>query len=232
MWGKSTAGSGTLDQLADYLRRADILHAGTFPIQGASRNYLVILEGGVGVLAKPEDENDPQFVRREVAAWEVSRLLGWADMVSVTVLRTIPSFVGTTQVTASVQVLWPDNQPDIDLGFSDRDVWRAAAFDAVVLQTDRDGHNWLAVLARDQRTPGLKLVDHAYAFGLDISEPSSTFFRARHGQQLPVRVSTDLRSLVQGLAGSSISNLLGQAATDAIRDRTQALLRSGRLQLP
>jgi hypothetical protein len=231
MRGRSTAGLGALDQLADYLKRAGILHSGTFPIQGASRNYLLILEGGVGVLAKPEDENDPQFVHREVAAWEVSRLLGWEDMVSATVLRTIPSFLGTTQVTASVQVLWPDNQPDVDPGFSDRDIWRAAAFDAVVLQTDRDGHNWLAVLARDQN-PSLKLVDHAYAFGLGVSEPSSTFFTARHGQPLPVSVSADLRTLVQGLAGSPISNLLGQAATDAIRDRTQALLGSGQLQLP
>jgi hypothetical protein len=43
-------------------------------MHGAHQSYLAILSGGVGVLAKPEDEiaDGGIVVRREAAAWEVA----------------------------------------------------------------------------------------------------------------------------------------------------------------
>jgi hypothetical protein len=98
-----------LDQLASYIRTARIVSELTFDQHGAHQSYLLVLEGGVGVLAKPEDEINlgDVLVRREVAGWLVACMLGWPDLVAATVLRTIRSFKTGVQVAASLQVLWP-----------------------------------------------------------------------------------------------------------------------------
>jgi len=226
--GKTEA--DTLDQLAEYLRGAAILHSATFAIQASPELSLGAGERGRGSGQAGRRER-PAVRSERGSAWEVSRLLGWADMVSVTVLRQIPSFQEARETSASVQVLWPDNQPDIDRDFSDMDVWRAAVFDALICQTDRNGHNWLAVPSRDP-APGLKLVDHAYAFAPDATEPSSSFFEARRGWPLPSHVTDALRDLLDHLPTSPVAGLLPPEAVDGLADRARRLLDNGRLQLP
>jgi hypothetical protein len=179
-----------LDELEEYLRTArilDVVSPGN--IGGAHEKRLLILEGGVGVIAKPADVSPeaPQMVRREAAAWVLARLLGWSDLVAATVIREIPSFSSGGDVEASLMVAWPNNQPDQDPGFDDHDVWRAAVFDAAIRQSDRAGHNWLCVPeSGGQGTAKLKLIDHGYAFffpGRD--QIGSTFVEAKRGQPIP-----------------------------------------------
>jgi len=44
-----------LDDLANYVASARVLSDWAFDKHGAHQSYLLVLEGGVGVLAKPED---------------------------------------------------------------------------------------------------------------------------------------------------------------------------------
>lgn len=159
-----------LDDLERFLGSAPLLSRSDNPSHGAHMSYLGILEGGVGVLLKPEDAlaEGPAMVRREVAAWLLARELGWPDLVAATVLRQIDSPTSPgSWVHASVQVLWPDNSPGMPISsFPAEDITRAAVFDVLVKQSDRAGGNWLGVPS-DPSATRLKLIDHGYAF--DVS---------------------------------------------------------------
>ena|SRR5579859_1601341 len=65
--------NGEFDALEHYLSTASFVSSWTFPHPRQHRSYVLVLEGGVGVLAKPEDAPGlpaaPAMVRREVAAW-------------------------------------------------------------------------------------------------------------------------------------------------------------------
>ncbi len=102
--------AGTRD-LEAYLRTADIETVLAWQLRGAHGSYLLILVGGVGVLAKPVDEaprDVPSSSKHEVAAWVLASEIGWQDLVATTVLRSIPSQKNPgQQVDASLQVLWP-----------------------------------------------------------------------------------------------------------------------------
>ncbi len=222
------------DELADYVRRADILDAGEFPNRGAHKSYLLVLEGGLGVLAKPADEidNGALLVRHEVAAWEVACLLGWADIVSVTILRSIPSQRDPGHmVDASLHVLWPYNQPGLTEGFPEDDCLRAGFFDAVIRNGDRHAGNWLAVLANGA-PPRLKLVDHGYAFAAGLEPPGSPFYGDRVGTGLPPEIARALGALLGGLASSPVPRLLPAEEVASVTDRVNRLIQSGALRLP
>src|SRR5436309_2912045 len=112
---------------------------------GHPSSFLVVLEGGVGALAKLETVGGdaPQMIRRERAAWVLARLLGWQEMVAATVLRDVPVPAGG-HGHASVQVLWPTNDVGVaEDAFPEEDQWRAAIFDALIRATDRHAGNWL-----------------------------------------------------------------------------------------
>jgi hypothetical protein len=221
-----------LDDLERYLLQATILDVAHFALHGAHRSHRLILEGGVAVLAKPEDTIalGPIVPRREVAAWKLARELGWPDLLGATVLRIIPSVDTGDDVEASLQVLWPDCVPDADVAsFPDEDVWRAAVLDALIGHEDRNGHNWLAVPAA---TPRLKLVDHGYAFPDALGEPSSTFYAAKKGQDLPNEVVEALTRLVtDGTLEVLRDDLLPDAAVDAVLSRAQVLVDHGSMEI-
>lgn len=222
------------DELADYVRRADILDSGEFPNHGAHKSYLLVLEGGLGVLAKPADEiaDGELLVRREVAAWEIACLLGWADLVSVTILRSVPSEKNPgSMVDASLHVLWPYNQPAVTEGLPEDDCRRAGCFDAVIRNGDRHARNWLAVLANGQ-PPRLKLVDHGYAFAAGVEPPGSPFYANRTGLALPPELVSSLKRLLAGLASSPVPGLLPADELAGVSDRTNRLIQNRALQLP
>jgi len=228
-------GSG-LDDIERYVSEATVLDVATFQtLSGhAHPTYRLILEGAVGVLQKPADAiaEGELLVGREVAAWAVARELGWSDLVAATVLRRLRSPSSGDLADASLQVIWPDCLPDAPADrFPDGDVWRAAVFDAVVGQTDRAGHNWLAVPAAGQ-PPRLKLIDHGYAFAETLEPPSSTFYELRRGEVIPRDVMGALRSFLAGLPGSAVHRLLPTTTVDALRARARSLESSGVLQLP
>jgi hypothetical protein len=77
--------------VAGSLATSRILDTAAWGAHGAHRSFRLVLDGGVGVLAEPEDviADGAVMVRREAAAWLVARELGWHEMVAATVLRTI-----------------------------------------------------------------------------------------------------------------------------------------------
>jgi len=227
-----------LDALDYYLGSATIVGSWTFPNPGQHRSYVIVFESGVGVLAKPEDAPGlpaaPAMIRREVAAWVIARYLGWTDLVSASKLRLIPSPISQADVYASLHVLWPNSAPDIDAGFPDDDVWRAAIFDAVVGQTDRGGHNWLAVPdpAGGHAVPiRLVLIDHGNSMQPGVYPPTSTFYARKAGQQIADVYVDDLAELFDRLPGQ-LTGLVDAAEAGGVRDRVLALLNKRVLDLP
>lgn len=229
---------GELDALEYYLAGASLVSSWTFPRPGQHRSYVLVLEGGIGVLAKPEDAAGlpaaPAMVRREVAAWVIARYLGWSDLVSTAVLRLIPSPTSGQDVYASLHVLWPNSAPDIDVPFLDDDVWRAAVFDAVMGQTDRAGHNWVVFPdpAGGQAVPTrLALVDHGNSLQPGIYPPSSTFYTRKAGQPIPDELLEALVNLHGRLPGN-LTGLIDAGEAGGVSDRVETLLNKRVLQLP
>jgi len=223
-----------LDELEEYMRTARILDVCGFPATtgGAHPRKLVILQGGVGVVAKAADASGgaAEMVPREVAAWLVARALGWGDLLAATVLREIPSASG--DIDAAMMVIWPFSQPDVDHGFEEEDRWRAAVFDLIVDQADRSGHNWLAVPEPANGLPKLKLVDHGHCFGYPPGAAvNSTFFNEKQGQELPDRMLEALAEFVRDPPTEVIANLLGADEATRLEERVTALAALGRLQL-
>lgn len=222
-----------LDELEEYLRTAEILYVGGFPSPGGAHpGKLVILAGGVGVLAKPADANAAaaEMVPREVAAWPVAKHLAWSDLVAATVLRQdFPGDAGG-RVDASFTVAWPNNKADVDPGFSDEDQWRAAVFDFVVQQSDRNGHKWLAVPAPTGGPSALKLIDHGHCFGYPPpGSVNSTFYARKQGQDLPPDVTSALHGLLDEWPGDALQELLPDEIVSNTEDRVKELLDRGHL---
>jgi len=227
-----------LDALEHYLGSAAFVTSWTFPNPGQHRSYVLVLEGGVGVLAKPEDAPGlaaaPVMIRREVAAWIIARYLGWTDLVSASKLRLIPSPISGADVYASLHVLWPNSVPDVDARFSDEDVWRAAVFDAVIGQTDRGGHNWLAVPdpAGGATVPTrLVLIDHGNSLQPGVYAPSSTFYTRRAGQRIPDEHLDALEELLNRLPGQ-LTGLVDAGEAGGVADRVLTLVNKRVLELP
>lgn len=222
-----------IDHLEEYLRSSRILDICAFPATtgGAHPRKLVILEGGVGTVAKPADASSgaADMVPREVAAWVVARALGWTDMLSATVLRQIPSAQG--DVDAALMVAWPTNQPDVDPGFDDDDRWRTAVFDFIIGQADRGGHNWLAVPDPAHGTARLKLVDHGHCFGYPPnSSLNSTFFNEKKGQHIPTSIMTALVGFSAQPPTATLEPLIGTTEAAEVESRVNRVLGTGVLQ--
>jgi hypothetical protein len=227
----------SLSRFETYLKTASILGTYVWPHRSSYPSYLLVLEGGVGVIAKPEDEHQegPIICRREAAAWVVAREMGWGDLVSTTVLRRLISNVGLAQTIASLQVAWPMAGTADASAFSAEDCWRAAVFDAVVRNDDRGGpSNWLAIPRVDlgvTNEPMLKLPDHGYAFRPGVEAPNSVFFTDRAGQQIPDGPMEALRRLAGRLGASEIGDLLPMDMVEGVLERVERLVTGQVLQL-
>jgi len=227
-------GDAALDALEQYVMTAPVLGTFEWPRRGSYPSYLLVLEGGVGVLAKPDDEHQdgPLITKREASAWVLARLIGWSDLVATTVLRPLSSNRNSSVVHASLQVVWSEAGTKNVSEFSDDDVWRAAVFDAVIRNADRSGEaNWLAVPAY-VASPMLKLPDHGYSLEPGLAPPSSLLFNEKQGQALPLECIDALVSLEAALNDQDPLQALLPNATAGILERVRALLRSRILQLP
>ena len=222
-----------LDDLERYLRSARILSATTFGQHGAHKSFRLVLDGGVAVLAKPEStapaDGGAAMVSYEAAACVVARDLTWTDLVATTVVRRVDEVTGVED-SASVQVLWPEFEPNADLGnFRDDDIWRAAIFDVVVLHADR-GQNWGGVPGEGALR--LKLVDHGYAFRAWPNRPfASSFETLKRGQRIPDEYLSDLRAFAQGCRDSELPALLEEEVLDELVQRVERLIDEGTLGL-
>lgn len=166
------------------------------------------------------DFPDGTLYLREMAAYVVSRALGW-EMVPPTVVRDGPMGPGMVQ-------LFIDHDPTehyLTLAPAYPDVFRrVAAFDVVINNTDRKSGHCLLQRGSDR----IWIVDHGVAFH---EQPKlRTVIWEYAGERLPSDVLSDLMRLAGGLdAGplrDELRGLLEEDEVDAVRRRLEALLRS------
>ncbi len=222
-----------IDDLERFVSNAEIESTLAWPLRGAHPSYMLVLVGGVSVLAKPADEAPagPAMTKCEAAAWVLARELGWHDLVAVTVLRDIPSQKTSGDTTeASLQVIWPTNEKGPPLAaLKNEDVLRAAVLDALMVHGDRHGGNYLAVPPTGSGVqPRLKLVDHGYAF--TANDTASPFFQAVRGQPIPDGLQHDLDRF-SGRAKVALEAFLETGELNPLLERLEKLRTKGRFDL-
>lgn len=211
------------------------LAAGEVRIRGLmpeASNYTFlaeVVEGRRCVLAvyKPRsgetplwDFPDGTLCQREVAAYLVSEALGW-DLVPPTLLRDGPHGPGAVQRYVDHDseehyfTLMPSHADDF---------LRVAAFDLIINNTDRkSGH-----CMRERSTGRIQVVDHGVTFH---QQPKlRTVIWDFAGEPIPAPILVDARRLLEVLDGSlrdTLRPLLDESEIEAMRRRTDALIRAG-----
>jgi hypothetical protein len=214
-------------------RVLELLSAGTLEpvgrLPGASNETFLatVSHGDLETYAvyKPRDGETPLWdfpdgtlYRREMAAYVVSRALGW-DFVPPTVVRDGPFGIGVAQ-------LFIDHDPAehyLTLGDAHPDVFRrVAAFDLMINNADRkSGH---CLLQRD--TGRIFTVDHGVSFH---PQPKlRTVIWEYEGEPVPPGIVADLVSfadaLTSGPVRASLGALLDPLEISALQARTSALI--------
>ena len=169
--------------------------------------------------------------RREVAAFEVSRALGW-EQVPTTVLRTEGPF-GRGSVQAFVDhdpeqhyfTLWEAGDAEVVAQLE-----RMIAFDDLLQNADRKaGH----VLLGAGPAPRVWLVDHGVCFHTQIKLRTVAWERA--GAPVPAAVLADVDALREALAGELAARLvllLAEQEVAALERRCVQLLERGSFPHP
>jgi hypothetical protein len=162
--------------------------------------------------------------QREVAAYLVSRAIGW-PAVPPTILRDGPEGIGSVQLF----VPFDADQHYFTLSETRLDEFRrVAAFDAIVNNADRKaGH---CLLSNDGR---IFVVDHGVCFH-QASKLRSVIWEFA-GEPLDADVIEGMRRLLHALRGDlarSLAPLLSAAEIGAIEARTERLLRGGAYPTP
>jgi uncharacterized repeat protein (TIGR03843 family) len=163
--------------------------------------------------------------QREVAAYVVSKAIGWPN-VPPTVLRDGPEGIGSAQLFVPFET----DQHYFTLAESRLDDFRAvAAFDAVVNNADRKAGHCLVSEAGE-----LFVVDHGVCF--HRAAKLRTVIWEFAGQPLDAPVVEGLRRLVAALRGpdlpDSLAPLLSAAEIAAIEARAEELLGDGSYPSP
>ena len=171
------------------------------------------------------DFPDGTLHRREVAAYEVARALGWPD-VPTTVLRDGPHGVGSVQRFVEFD---PAEHFFTLQESRAEDFRRVAVFDVVVNNADRKaGH---CLLAGDGR---IWLVDHGVCFAVEPKLRTVIWDFA--GEPLPPEVCADLQRLGQDLRTGTLRErlapLLAAREVRALGARIDRLVAAGRLPEP
>lgn len=171
------------------------------------------------------DFPDGTLHRREVAAYEVARALGW-PAVPPTVLRRGPEGVGSAQLFVRFD---PDHHY-FTLGSTHADAFRRVAlFDVVVNNADRKGGHCL--LGEDGH---VHVIDHGVCFS---TEPKlRTVIWDFVGEPIDDALREDLVRLRGDLAGgalrTTLADLLEPDEIDETRRRLDALLDLGSFPAP
>jgi uncharacterized repeat protein (TIGR03843 family) len=220
--------------LLDLLQRGEVRPLGLMP---RASNYTFLAEVTLEdrqslAVYKPRDGEAPLWdfpegtlCRREVAAFEVARTLGW-PAVPPTILRDGPLGPGSIQAFVRSDpsehfFTLRDDHPE--------EFRRVAAFDVVVNNADRKaGH---CLLGEDGR---IWLVDHGVCFS---AEPKlRTVIWDFEGEPFSSAICADLRRLREevssGTLGQRLAELLSRREVDGIRRRTEVLLETGRFPPP
>jgi hypothetical protein len=158
--------------------------------------------------------------RREVAAYVVSRELGWPN-VPPTVLREGPEGLGSAQLFVEFD---PSQHYFTLEGTHAAEFRRVALFDMVVNNADRKGGHCL--LAPDGT---IWVVDHGVCFN---EEPKLRTVIWEHvGEPIPEELLGDVRALLERLhtsdLRSELDELLSRGELDALDERMDSVLAAG-----
>lgn len=151
------------------------------PLRGGQEvSTLLSLEGGDrGVYKKSSDEPElsaygiPQgtYYKREVAAGVVAHMLGFGDLVPVTVPRKSQDTYGSMQSFVDNAQTAYEHGTDEDSEFgSDEDVARAALFDYIIGSEDRHSNNWMISSSETLTSPPSERPSSSTPQGGDIPE--------------------------------------------------------------
>jgi len=158
---------------------------------------------------------------REVAAYELSRGLGW-DVVPVTILRDGPLGAGAVQLFVEHD---PDEHYFTLLEGREPRFRQFAVFDVLANNTDRKGGHCL----RDESNDVVVGIDHGLTF--HAAWKLRTVIWDFAGERVPDRDADDVcravRDLRDGPLGARLRELLSRVEVDAIAARADALLRTG-----
>jgi len=221
----------TVAQALGLLRGGEISVQGQFP-WSSNYTFLVSVRGnGHEALAvyKPcrgerplWDFDSGTLCRREVAAYVVSRTLGWPDIPPV-VLREGPQGLGSLQLFVEADYdehyFTLRERPDCDEAFR-----RVTVFDYLVNNADRKGGHLL--VSNDGR---VWAIDHGLTFHVQFKLRTVIWDYA--GQPLPEEMVRDLRGLLRQVnrpdsaLTRELQDLISPAERAALRERLEALLR-------
>jgi uncharacterized repeat protein (TIGR03843 family) len=222
-------------RLLDLLATGDMQLEGQF-LYGSNFTFLVQVDcpdGSLKAVYKPSQGERPLWdfpsgtlAAREAAAYQVSRQLGW-ELVPPTVIRTEgPSGPGSLQ-------WFVDADPSrhyftVDDADKER-LLPAAVFDVLINNADRKGGHVLF-----DTHDHLWLIDHGVCFH---TEPKlRTVIWDFAGEPIPQPLLADLQAFHDTLGGrqfrGELSPLLDPDEIDALSDRNQGLLDSGKLPFP
>jgi uncharacterized repeat protein (TIGR03843 family) len=165
----------------------------------------------------------PGLFRREVAAYELSRALGWCQ-VPLTVVRDGRFGEGSVQlfvdfVPSEHYFSLHESRPDLH-----DDLRRMAVFDLIANNTDRKGGHVL-------------LGDDGHVWGIDHGVCFSDEFKLRTviwefgGEEIPARLLDDVTGLASSLP-SAVTDLLSAEEVDAMTERIKWVLENGVFPVP
>lgn len=199
----------------------------------------IVFDGGVQAIAKPLGGclTGEWLIRCEAGAWTAAKTLGWPDLVPVTILRTLPILSSDCGIfdahhPCSVQLQIGDfivghwsNDFDPDA------VLRAAVFDYILGQSDRESRNWLTI-SRRHNVPRFLLHDNGFA----CLPPArgrvfaSRFFTEAEGRELPDSLLAAVEGFLQRVDYSELADTLPPLTYNGVVGRARYLLEVGRVQ--
>ena len=205
-------------------------------LHGAS-NYTFLAQLGphrpavVRAVYKPAKGESPLWdfdagtlYKREVAAYELSKVLGWPRIPPTVVRRKAPHGVGAVQLFIEA-----DGRHFLGANNAPAETWiQVALFDVITNNADRkSGH---CLLDGDDR---LFVVDHGVCFN---EQPKlRTVIWDFSGEEIPGGLREDLRALLPDLdgdLGGRLSELLDPDEVGATRSRLASLIEAGRFPEP
>jgi len=198
-------------------------------LRGAS-NYTFLArlrpheKDGLLAVYKPERGESPLWdfptgtlFKREVAAYELSKVLGWPRIPPTVVRKTGPHGIGAMQLFVEA-----DGRHFLSEQAERRDDWlRIAVFDVLANNADRKSGHCLFD-AHDR----VWVIDHGLTFHVD--DKLRTVIWDFSGERLPGAVCGDIeRTLAQvehGKLGNSLGNLLSPSEIRMLKSRLRAAL--------
>ena len=179
---------------------------------------------GLQVVYKPARGESPLWdfeagtlYRREVAAYELSKVLGWPNVPPTIVRHKAPHGVGAVQLFIDA-----DRRHFLGQNTAQRDVWvRVALFDVITNNADRKSGHCLF-----DASDKVWVVDHGLTFHTD--EKLRTVIWDFSGRPLPGNMCGDveraLQELERGTLGDTMQKLVSAAELRVLKRRVRAVL--------